>query len=155
MVLKNIPMPPTSNHAFKRGMGFKDYPSEHMLKFQKNFDIWKLRNEYSLGIVRNHISHELAKTPNIDLEKLIIYGKLHIERKFFFSRETLFFKNGNKKKMDLTNRIKYLDDYVCRALQIDDNLIMSGSEETFLDNQDYVNVMITVKYRNDTQCIEY
>jgi len=143
MELKNLPMSPTSNHAFKRGK-FKDYPAKAMLDFKRDMSIWVLKNEYDLGVVRNHIIHQLNILPKPNPDKKELGGKVKFDRIFYFEKLVLFYKNGNRRRVDLTNRIKYLDDYLCKALNIDDSIVMSGAEDMYLDTTSYVNVIVTV-----------
>lgn len=134
MTLTKIPLSPTSNHAYKhssRGM----YPTPAMLKFQKHFQAWKLLNEYELGVTKNYLNNQIAKTKD---------PKLEFIRTFYFKHEDLYYKNGKRRKLDITNRIKYLDDYICQALDIDDHLIHKGSEEIILADETNVSVTINM-----------
>lgn len=111
------------------------YPSKKMLEFQKAFQAWKLQNEYQLGVIRNHLTNEFAKAD----EK-----KMMFERIFYFKKEDIYFKNGKIRRLDITNRIKYLDDFICKALEVDDHFIRKGSEELVLAENTNVSLTITV-----------
>lgn len=134
MLLKNIPMPPSSNHIYstiyQTGRRAK---TRDALQFESDFSKWALVNGYKLGVLKNHL--QTFNKKNI---------KLKFERKFYFLKEKIYYKDGKIKKLDVSNYIKMIDDALAKAINIDDCHIFYGSEEKLVDAIQRVEVNISV-----------
>lgn len=112
--LDGLPLPPSSNNIYFSS-GRRRFSSEALLAFKDAMRSYGLMNHAYLRAIRE----ELAKAP----------APIWFDRVFRFERSRLWTKSGKPKKLDVSNRIKALDDCLADLLGIDDLWIFGGSEE--------------------------
>ncbi|MFI5405196.1 MAG: RusA family crossover junction endodeoxyribonuclease [Nitrososphaerales archaeon] len=116
MELKNIPIPPSVNHMYRTLPNYRRCKTKYLLDFEKDFELWVLLNKEAINTARKEIKD--SKYLKLDL-------------RFYLKRPTLFCLNNTVKKMDISNRIKAVEDAVSNLLGIDDSLFfqVSASKE--------------------------
>ena len=116
-----IPMPPSVNAIYKSivvGKKLIRCKSKVYYEYDKIIKDWTHENFDDLKSVKDQIK-TLINTGSV----------LSIDRYFCFHKESLFTKMDTIKRLDVTNRIKVLDDTVMRLFEIDDKYIWFGYEE--------------------------
>lgn len=111
-------LPPTSNHIYVTNRWGRRFLSKEAKSF---------KNRFSTEVVPNYLHLISQLNPNS------IY---HVEWRFFFTddkivNKTFGAKSGAKmryKKLDLTNRLKLIEDCLVEALAIDDSQFFSSSQ---------------------------
>lgn len=151
---KEFPMPPSFNHAHinlarggrAKGKGYHE--------FIKAVEFWRMVNFHTVSRSR-------------ELKIVRDEGKrLFLDKTFFFPRDKLIMQNdsgpkakeqkkaGDPKKLDVSNRIKILEDSICALIGIDDAWVTDGAyrlrcttpkliEGGLVLNPEYVNVKIS------------
>lgn len=108
IILKNIPMPPSSNMQYKVFSG-RFVPNGSLTRYKKDFERWGLQNHKIILEARERVQRD---------------AQLSISCDFYFSKGRVFTTGLKAKsalqKLDVTNRVKALHDMVCKILQIDD-----------------------------------
>lgn len=137
--LKGLPFPPTVNGMY--GSAWSKKKKKHV-RFKKDsfFDTEMTAYMYNHNIKLNNIREKIKQYINEGY-------CLEVERWFFFPKGKLFTKKRTLKKIDVTNRIKALDDKVTEMLWVDDNIIFDGIErKRWTDDEDgYVNYYIRLQ----------
>jgi Holliday junction resolvase RusA-like endonuclease len=115
----DFPMPPSINTAYatilRHGRPIK-IKSRDMHRFDSDCDSWLLKHAQ---VVRKTIQ---------DLQSDSLRGKkIQIKFLFLFPPAKLLCKDGRTKRLDVTNRIKAVEDQVSKILGIDDKHFWSGS----------------------------
>jgi Holliday junction resolvase RusA-like endonuclease len=127
----DLPMPPSVNHAYINLPRGGRVPSAHLKAFYKEMDAW------CLGYLRE-ITHTRLKVAS---------RYLRLEFVYFVPRKKLFSKIGVPKSWDVSNRIKAIEDALCRLLDVDDKwvwLITAAKCEVDDDDPERVSVEISV-----------
>jgi len=113
-------MSPQSNNmyvsVYRQGKS-KRVSSPGLIKFKKYCERWHLINRKTIGKASEFFKARIEEG-----------HKIHFNREFLFNTKSLYRLDGNPKRMDLTNRIKAIDDAVCNMLDIDDKFIWQGKE---------------------------
>jgi hypothetical protein len=120
VIVKNFPMPPGSNHLYKTcAVGNRIFraPSRKHKDYKKSVKLWALENPDIIRMMKAKVKDWKA---------------LQIERYFMFHYKTIYCKDGRIKKMDVSNRIKALDDSLLGLMGLDDSQIFRGFEEKIL-----------------------
>jgi len=116
--LINIPMPPSSNNMYatvkSRGRMIR-VKSAGMRSWEVEFRAWALVHHKDLSIARSWVSGRVFSGDAIRLD-----------RYFWFWPSSIVCKDGSPKKLDVTNRIKALDDALADVLHVDDKWFFSG-----------------------------
>lgn len=103
---KDLPFPPSANHFYihtRRGV----IKTKEYREFEKNV----------LDVIRLNLR-------GVTEDKSIFRGIPHAFRAFFYAEKSFWFaKNGNAKARDLDNRIKALQDSICKSVDLDDKWI--------------------------------
>lgn len=105
----NMPMSPSLNHAYKT-VGNRRIKSQELCSYQAEMMRWGLTRIKELRKIRALI--ELSENK-----------KLRLELIFFFPQEKLYTKSGNVKKLDVSNRIKAIEDAFFKLIDIDDRFV--------------------------------
>jgi len=124
--LLKMPMPPTLNKAyatFKRGGSVRRVPSKYLTAYKAKFLFWSMRN---------------PDTRNIGGERI-----LELKLKFYFQHQDLYTKKNEVKRLDVTNRIKIIEDQLAQHIGIDDRYFFKVTAEKILGDHQYVNAEIT------------
>ena len=90
--------------------------TKYLIDFEKDFELWVLLNKGTINLIKKELSgHKYLK----------------LDLKFYLKRTTLFCLNNTVKKMDISNRIKAVEDSISNLLEIDDSLFfqVSASKE--------------------------
>ena len=132
--LKEIPMPPSSNNQYVVARN-RLVPSSDLRNYKKRMEIYGITLQRSLKEDAN------------DLAGFVEDGKvLHIDRRFYFPRSRLFTKQDKPKKIDVSNRIKAVDDAISKLIGIDDKLFFSATTKKYAHSHalyEYVEVDIS------------
>lgn len=116
-----LPLPPSSNNQYflaKRGNKTYHIPSDELKSFKAKIEYYRLKNLIALA-AKKGVIHGWLKSGHY----------LEVKSVFFFKEERIFCKNGDPKKMDCSNRIKALHDYLFKILVVDDSCIFKLSAE--------------------------
>jgi hypothetical protein len=112
IIFKQVPLPPTSNHAFvpiRIGKSTRLVPSKDHSAFKREFKRWALLNQAAIGDAR-----ETCKSWTF-LE-VVVYVCINS-----------YTKIGDIRKVDGTNRIKLLHDCLADVLKKDDATFFKSS----------------------------
>jgi len=77
-------------------------------------------------------------TRNIGGERI-----LELKLKFYFQHQDLYTKKNEVKRLDVTNRIKIIEDQLAQHIGIDDRYFFKVTAEKILGDHQYVNAEIT------------
>jgi hypothetical protein len=120
VLLSRLPIPPALNNQYvnnpKTGGRF---PSRELKDFKKAVEVWRLEN---LKLVASAKAALIARVPTQQ-------KPIRIDRYFAFRGGRLIALNGLPKRMDVSNRVKGIDDAIADVLGIDDCWFFGGSEE--------------------------
>jgi len=106
MRFENMPMPPSINQCYAQ-VGRRRIKSAKLVSFNLEMDAW--------AILRSSSIRRASKS----LEGL----KLRLDLTFSFPKGKIICKDGSSRKLDVSNRIKAIEDAFCRLLEIDDSNI--------------------------------
>ena len=106
--LEDIPMSITVNGAYSTLPNGRRCKSPAYARYIKEFD----------GYVLTKVNEIKALKSNLEGHTSLV-----LELVFYFPKDKLFYPDGNPKKLDVSNRIKVIEDLLCNALGIDDSLI--------------------------------
>lgn len=127
-------VPPSVNASYATNFKTKKrFPSKSLIAFKKLF------NSSSI-----HIFDGPTKTTLKDFLNEIRSKKLCLIVQVYFKRERLFTKDGRIKKLDISNRIKSVEDCICKAIGIDDSQIFRVVAEkcvTDCEEQTVISIM--------------
>ena len=130
----NIPMPHSSNNMYKTNYhNGRRYKVAEAIQFESDFSKWILTHRYQLGVLKNHLQ-------TLDPKKI----EFKIERYFYFLHTDVYTKKGHKKKLDVTNYVKALDDCLFTELGYDDSLIMHSISRKLVGDTRHVECEISV-----------
>jgi hypothetical protein len=139
-------MPPQSNNMYCQTRQGRRFPSKELLEFKSLFG--------------GHLDFEIGKT--IEQWKAMVAENtsLHIDRVFAFRRCQVVSKprgkkEGTLKKMDVTNRIKALDDCVALLISVDDSLFNSGSEVKAISSNDKPFCIVRLRWIQDPPVVSF
>ena len=116
LVLTGIPVPPSSNNqyvSFVRHGRIVHVRSPELVKYRKAFDSWAKANAEAVLAIR-----EMVKGSAIQVDAFVA---LH--------RDRLYTKRGTFKKLDVSNRLKALHDYLGDLLLVDDSHFFAVAAE--------------------------
>lgn len=128
-VLKDIPLPPSSNKLYSsvRGRLIKSIEGR---KYASEINIYALKNFKIIDKIKKQIG------PN---------DTLRIDRYFVFHKSRIISKQNEYKKLDATNRIKSADDGLSSLLGIDDKQFISGiTEKVTCENEKDEQIIIHI-----------
>lgn len=109
--LINLPMSISINQAYKN-IGFRGRAkSQKYNDYIAEFNAWAILYRRDLTSCR-----ELLKKRKI--------GNIHLYLDFYFETDQLYTKKRKLKKLDVSNRLKVVEDLLCEYLGIDDSEIM-------------------------------
>lgn len=130
MWFTGIPIGPSVNHAYPSSRYGRRFKSKEMLLWQRQFDVWALKNNLLIVEGVKKFGKLDRKTP------------VDVQIRFFFKRARIFCKDGSIKKLDLDNRAKVIIDALTGELKFDDSKIFNLEliKEEGLD--DHCNVRI-------------
>lgn len=123
-------MPPSVNKAYIQ-VGIRRVKSPCLVAFNLQMDAWAINSHRIINIATSKL-----RGCNLDL-KLI----------FYFPTEKLFTKAGKPRKLDVSNRIKAIEDAFCRHLDIDDSYIFNIEASKRVGTHENVYLEIT-EYNN-------
>lgn len=135
MIIKKMLMPPSVNksktiHRYTKRI----IKSEEYRIYEDKITKWKLNNFHALRAIEIEVREELSK-----------HKFFYVQRFFCFCKKNVFYKNGNQRKNDISNRIKILDDTLSKILGIDDTRFVLGSEELILvENESLEQVIVRI-----------
>lgn len=118
--------------------------SRAYVEFKRKIKAWQIANGRTVEAARKEI-RDFFKSSFPEFTRDCGFS---FKRRYYFPTKMLYTKNGSPKKIDLTNRIKALDDCICFILEIDDSLIFESSEkkiESTNSDEAYVSIEITPK----------
>lgn len=116
-------MPPSSNNLYN------SYRSSHgHIKRSCTKEYQAYRNEFKYW--RMAVLHQNFQALSRAVSEWVDEGEMfiHVDRYYFFHRQSLLTRIKKPKKMDVSNRIKAQDDAVSDCLGVDDRYFWSGSE---------------------------
>ena len=108
-MLKNLPLPPSINNLYATYKGHRIKSVEGKV-FDKKIQYYKLKHMLLLEEISLFLKDKCIK----------------VDRYFVFHKSRVFCKNGDIKKLDVTNYVKSLDDGLSLLLGIDDRYFKSG-----------------------------
>ena len=129
--VKYFPMPPSVNKSYTP---YRDkYTKKLSIKknnvltdYFKEAEGWRYRNLDKSKQISKIIGDWLMKG-----------CFLYFDRYLMVHRNSLYYKNGNMRAWDVSNRIKALDDGLTRILGFDDRYVRSGREEAVMIDDQY------------------
>ncbi len=127
-IFTDLPMPPSVNKAYV-SVGHRRVKSAQLVTFNRQMDLWGLSHVKELRAV-----NEALKLAKIDLHLI-----------FYFPVQKIYTKAGKAKQLDVSNRIKGIEDAFCRLIEIDDcNIFMVRAtkrvgtcEKVYLELKEY------------------
>lgn len=129
LILKKIPIPPTSNNLYSsvRGRLIKSIEGR---KYEAALKLYSLRNFKLIEKIKEQLK------PN---------DTLRVECYFIFHKNRIISKKGEYKKLDATNRIKALHDALSEMIGIDDKQFISISADKIIcENVDDEQVVVLI-----------
>lgn len=132
--ISGIPMPPQSNHMYATSRRGHRFASKDLCGFKEAINAIMFLKREDLEDVRRK------------LQNLLTYNSsLKIERFYYFLYERIYTKDGRPKKMDVSNRIKALDDGISTMIGVDDSWFFQGSEYKIASpkRHEYVDVVLS------------
>jgi len=134
--LTNIPMPPSTNHLYAsiktRGRIIR-VKSQEYKSWEKEFFAWSVVYRAQIKAVKEWALEQTSRNCTIRLD-----------RYFWFCRSDIVCKDGTPKKLDVTNRIKAIDDAIAKLIGIDDSWYWSGyiskNEKPFASGENKVDL---------------
>jgi len=102
--LENLPVPPTVNNAYINFRGGRRASQSHT-DFKLECQKWALGHYRELHRIRPLVSGKI----------------LAMGYSYHLQRSRLYTKKGGIKRFDVSNRIKLLEDSMCRMIQVDDS----------------------------------
>lgn len=141
VLLKNLPMPPSSNNLYATIM-IKGRPvrvkSKGLRMFEKEMAEWAMTHRESLNLAK-----EFAK-------KLQKGQVIEVHKKFIFNRSSIITLKNKPKKNDTSNRIKAIEDTLAKLIGIDDSYFWSGSYDkvgsTLEIQREFVDITLMSRY---------
>jgi Holliday junction resolvase RusA-like endonuclease len=106
--LKGIPMSITVNQAYSTLPNGKRVRSSKYNAYIKEFEGYIYTRKQEINRLKVNLDG---------------HNKLIAELSFEFEKERLYQPNGTPKKMDLSNRVKVVEDLIFKYLEIDDSLV--------------------------------
>jgi Holliday junction resolvase RusA-like endonuclease len=105
IILPNIPFPPSVNAAYAYSR-YKDrlVRSKSHCSYEREFQVWRANHRQLLRDAGNALRGH----------------RLRLDLAFYCATDT---KSGDVRKLDVSNRIKLVEDQLSRALGIDDSYI--------------------------------
>lgn len=110
----NFPMPPSVNSSLALFRGRLIKTARHR-EFQSLCEIWAYANFKRIQEIR------------AEMGKWSERRFFHINYVFNFPHTRIFSQKNTVKKIDVTNRIKPVEDAIFKILGLDDSLVFSGS----------------------------
>jgi len=108
MELNNLPIPPTVNHMYRTLPNYRRCKTKYLIDFEKDMELWAMVNKQAI----------------YDLKSSLKEAKyLSLELTMTFTRDKLICHNGKVKVLDISNRIKAIEDAICGLIGLDDSLI--------------------------------
>lgn len=107
-LFSNLPMPPSVNTSYVT-VGNRRVKSASLVRFNLEMDNWSL----------SHFKELQNATKDLKGHKL------EMSLIFYFPQIKILTKAGNPKRLDVSNRIKAIEDTFCRLIEIDDCHIFS------------------------------
>ncbi len=123
-----LPMPPSVNACYENA-GKRRIKSPKLLAFHAEMRAW------ALPIVR-----ELRRINGIIVAST--NKKLVFDFVFYFGPGKIYTKSGQIKQLDVSNRIKAIEDVLCGMIGIDDRLVFKVMAEKRESNMDRVSLEI-------------
>ncbi len=146
-VISGLPMPPTSNNSYctNRRTGQR-FPSKDLKEFKQAMKDWCAENRKTVLDVR-----AIMVAPF-----LFEQAYLRVDRYFGFPPGRIFSKANLPKRMDVSNRIKAMDDALSEEiLGLDDSWFFSGSEHKAISQEAGVILIISkIKVKSVTEIME-
>lgn len=129
VVLTHMPLSPSINEAyannFRSGRG--RFKTKEYKSYESAMKLWSLKN------------HQVIKQAKAFLADKAF---LSVSAIFYFPYERVLTKKNLSKRQDVTNRVKTLEDVLCKILEIDDCLFWKWSLEKRVGPESYINLSI-------------
>lgn len=145
-ILSRMPMPPSSNNTYptimRKGRMFR-VKSGLLKTYEKEMQAWRLSHLAFVSSAYAHLKESLSINDSV----------IRVDRYFFFPKSKLIGQKGQVKKIDVTNRVKALDDSLAdHVLGIDDKYFWAGECEKLISESDetYVTVVLTAQSKRFT-----
>ncbi len=131
ILLPKMPLSPSINEAYcnNQRAGRGRFKSSHYKSYENAMRIWCLKN------------HQVIKQAKDFLKDKSF---LSVTATFYFPYERLLTKKHLPKRQDVTNRVKVLEDLVCKFLEIDDCLFWKWSLEKRVADDSYIDMIIEI-----------
>lgn len=114
VILAQLPLPPSVNNAYvsiyQHGK-IRRVPNHDLVAFKRDIQKWPMSAHANFLVVKHKVQKWIDDGKVLELRCLI-----------FFKEERLFTKKKTIKKLDVSNRIKALEDGVCDILGICDSV---------------------------------
>jgi Holliday junction resolvase RusA-like endonuclease len=107
--LRNAPIPPSVNKAYRNVPGQGRVASRELCLYKRAFQSWALLNAKALSRIKEEISET----------------QLTLSLTFRLPFATIFTLSGTPKMWDVSNRIKVIEDCLCKVLGLDDKWVWS------------------------------
>lgn len=115
-VFKDIPMPPSINRVYKKSFKTKRmYKSNEYMDFQRDYKTWELLHLKELAEASYFLQEAIENGINLRIDR-------------FFKFLEVYNKDKTVKCVDVSNRIKVIDDELSKSLEIDDKYFFIGTE---------------------------
>lgn len=124
--LNNFPFPPSTNVLYKNS-GRGRVKTHQYKEYEHECEAWEWDN---IDLIRKAIKKVKGKLVTLELE---VYAP----------KSTWYTKAGKPKKIDVTNRVKALEDCLFKMLDIDDCHVFKCTQEKCIsDKGKYVDITI-------------
>ncbi len=121
---QNLPMPPSLNRCYRNVRGIGRVATGELTDFKAEMMLWGHRNKKDIEAVSKKLQSSIFR---LDLN-------------FFMKRTNLVTQKNSVKRNDVSNRIKAIEDGLCKLLLTDDKYVFSLTARKILSESDeYVN----------------
>lgn len=143
IILDNFPIPPSSNAIYRSFFNKKvgrlvHYKSQEMKAYEVLVESWSSTRQQMISSASETLTNLIFDQRNF----------IRVDAYFGLKPEKLWNREGSKKKMDVSNRIKALHDCLSNVLAIDDRFFYPGECEPVIVGpweQECVIVKMTIK----------
>jgi Holliday junction resolvase RusA-like endonuclease len=140
IIFDDVPMPPSLNNAYptvKTRTGFRRVKGPGLIQYRRDMMDYYLVNKRQFITTKQFVQEWLSKE----------WHFIQMDIAFAFAQDQLLTKQLKPKRMDLSNRIKAVEDMICELLGIDDSLVWGGFYEKALADSGKSHCLIILQQR--------